>query len=235
MKILSIDTSTVFGSVAISEGGRLVAQEQQGVAGTHSERLLLSIEHLLSIAGWTRASIDALAVAAGPGSFTGLRIGIATAKGMALALDRPIVGISSLDALALNGESFAGTVVPLIDARRGELYAAAWRFDLGAGMRRIMDDCVLPPDALAEKLSVIDGPMLLLGDGALAYAEKLTSAVGPRAILASGGQCLPQAVNLAFLALPRLESSEFDKLAELVPNYIRRSDAEIGFNKRHAT
>jgi len=229
MRILSIDTTTMLGSVALSDGARFVAQEQQGVPGTHSERLLASIDHLLSLAGWGRDSIEGIAVAIGPGSFTGLRIGIATAKGMAMAGGLEVAGVSSLDSLAMNGASFAGTVVPLIDARRGEIYAAALRFERGGRPRRVIKECVLPPEALIKRLKSIKGPILLVGDGAIVYEAQLKKSLGARAAIACGAQCFPQAVNLAIIAGPRLIKGKGDDIAALVPNYIRHSDAEIGF------
>ena len=233
MRLLAIDTTTMLGSVALTDGRRIVAQEQQGVAGTHSERLLVTIDHLLAVANWERGQIEGIAVATGPGSFTGLRIGLATAKGMAMALGCPIAGVSSLASLALNGAAFAGTVAALIDARRGELYASATRFDAKGKAKQVLKACVLPPEALTAKLRKIAGPMLLVGDGAIAYEAALAKALGKRARLAAGGQCLPQAANLALLALPRLLRGGGDDLAALAPDYIRRSDAEIGFNVRH--
>jgi tRNA threonylcarbamoyladenosine biosynthesis protein TsaB len=228
MKILSIDTTSVAGSVALSEDGALVAQEQQGASGTHSEKLLGSIEHLLNIARWERGDIEGIAVAIGPGSFTGLRIGLATAKGLALALGRPISGASSLRSLALNGRSFTGTVAALIDARRGEIYAGAWRVGRGDELEEVMGECVLPPFELAKRMRGMEGEILCVGDGALAAADEIGRALGKRASVASGSQLRPQAVNLAILTLESLRSGGED-LASIAPNYVRRSDAEIGF------
>lgn len=229
MRILAIDTTTMLGSVALADGGRLVAQEQQGVPGTHSERLLGSIDHLLVLAKWRREEINAIAVATGPGSFTGLRIGIATAKGMALALGCPVAGVSSLASLALNGQSFPGTTVAVIDARRGELYAGGWTFSPRGTPKRVLSECVLAPDALIARLKKIRGPLLFVGDGAFAFGAKLIRAIGARARIAPGAQCYPQAMNLALLARARLERGKGEDAAALAPNYIRRSDAEIGF------
>ena len=228
MKILSIDTTSIAGSVALSEGDVLVAQEQQGAGGTHSEKLIATIDHLLGIASWDCAGLEAIAVAVGPGSFTGLRIGLATAKGLAMALGLPLAGASSLQSLALNGRGFEGTVVSLIDARRGEIYASAARVKPDGQVKDVMGECVLPPDALVERLSEIEGDLLLVGDGAIAYEGKLTGGLGKRAAMAQGAQVRPQAINLASLSLGSLAKGG-DDLASVVPNYIRRSDAEIGF------
>ncbi len=232
MKLLSIDTTSMRGSVALSEGADLVAQEQQGVPGTQAERLMGTIEHLLGVAGWNRTDIEGIAVAIGPGSFTGLRIGLGAAKGMALALRIPIAGVSSLASLALNAPAVSGSVVPLIDARRGELYAAAFTPLLSGGLVERLGECVLPPDVLIEKLATVEGDLFLVGDGTIAYGDQLTKGLGTRAHILSGSALLPQAVNLAILAHERLSRGQGDDLAGLIPNYIRHSDAEIGFKGR---
>ena len=229
MKLLCIDTTAIAGSVALAEGTRLVAQEQHGAAGTHSERLLASIEHVLAVVRWQCSEIEGIAVAIGPGSFTGLRIGLATAKGLAIATGIPVAGASSLASLALNGRGFSGTVVPLIDARRGELYAAAWTVDAVGTMKALLPECVASPADVVRKLKKIKGALLLVGDGALVYADALCDGLGRRAQVAGGTQLWPQAINLAELTHEHLASAKSDGVAELLPNYIRRSDAEIGF------
>lgn len=218
----------MLGSVALSKGECLVAQEQQGIPGTHSARLMASIDHLLATAGWTCGDIEGIAVAIGPGSFTGLRIGLATAKGMAMALGCPLAGVSSLDVLVLNGFGFAGTVVACIDARRGEIYAAAYRVKDARCLQPVFEKGVYAPEALLQKLTAIEGPMLLVGDGALAYGERFIEALGARVLVAPGAGCCPQAMQVALLALPHLAQGG-DDLVALVPDYLRRSDAEIGF------
>ncbi|MBN1283509.1 MAG: tRNA (adenosine(37)-N6)-threonylcarbamoyltransferase complex dimerization subunit type 1 TsaB [Proteobacteria bacterium] len=233
MKILSIDTTVVAGSIALSDGERLVASEQQAVPGTHSERLIGSVDRMLELAGWRKGDPEAIAVAIGPGSFTGLRIGLAAAKGMALSLGIPIVGVSSLKSLALNGAGFAGAVVPLIDAKRGELFAQPWEVESGGTMRPLSKECAASPESVIAGLGKIKGQLLLVGDGALAYSEVLKRGLGARAHVARGAQALAQAANLAMLALPRLARGRSDDLASLAPNYVRRSDAEIGFNAMH--
>lgn len=218
MKILSIDTTSMMGSVAITDDHRLLASEEQGVHRSHSEKLLVAIDHLLYIAGIEKKDIEAIAVATGPGSFTGLRIGLGVAKGMALALGVPIAGVSSLASLALNAAGFAGTTIPLIDARRGEIYAK-----IGT------KEYVLPPEKLIARLKKIKDEMLLVGDGAIAFGEMIKKSVGKRVRIATGATLYPQAMNLAFLALPKLKKGKGDDISKLVPNYIRMSDAEIGF------
>lgn len=232
MKILSLDTTTLQGSVALSEGARVIAQEQQLERRTHSERLMDSVARLLDAAGWECTQIEGVAVAVGPGSFTGVRIGLAAAKGIAFALGVPIAGVSSLASLALNARELGGQVVPLIDARRGELYAAVYRFTEGGVLEELRPACVLPPERLVEELAALEGELVLVGDGAAAYRDLLAEGLGSRAAIPGGSLDLPRAGHLAELAGERLANEGGDDLAALVPNYIRRSDAEIGFQGR---
>jgi len=228
MRILSIDTTVIAGSVALSEDCELVAEIGQEDSGTHSEKLLVSIDQALAEAGWDRTDLEAIAVAIGPGSFTGLRIGLAAAKGLAVALGIPIAGASSLASLALNGRGFDGVVAPLIDARRGEIYLGAWGVGADGRMEGLMDECVLPPPDAVEKLAALQRKILLVGDGAAAYEGELKAGLGERAVFALGDEARPHAINLAKLALGRLGGGGDDP-ASISPNYIRRSDAEIGF------
>ena len=141
-----------------------------------------------------------------------------------MSLDCPIVGVSSLKSLFLNITGFDGTIVTLIDARRGELYASACK-----NKKSVLKECVLPPNDLIAKLKKNKGKIILVGDGALAYKDIFQKNLGKRAIIAEGSSCLPCAHNLALLAYPLLKKGKSDDLSKLAPNYIRRSDAEIGF------
>lgn len=228
MKILSLDTTSMLGSFALSDGDKLVVQEQQHTPETHSARLLSSVEKLLDEASWRKDELDALAVAIGPGSFTGLRIGLAAAKGMALSLSLPIAGESSLKSLALNGLGSEKIVVSLIDARRGELYAFASRVKSKGEIETVIDECVLPPDVLIEKLKALGEELFIVGDGLIAYRKIIEGALGDSLELPGEELLLPRAHNLALLAGDRLKNGG-DDLAMLIPNYLRQSDAEIGF------
>jgi len=229
MRILSIDTSSTRGSLALSENTTLVIQEQLGIPRTHSEHLIPSIDALLTKANWERTSLEGIVVAMGPGSFMGLRIGLATAKGIALAVECPIVGISSLASLSLNGRYGGGAVIALIDARRGEVYTTACQFLHGEVQKFFWKESLFSPPDLIQKLGTVPGEMLLVGDGVITYGTRIKKEIGKRVTLAEGTTLLPQAINLALLALPRLQQGKGDDLASLLPNYIRQSDAEIGF------
>jgi tRNA threonylcarbamoyladenosine biosynthesis protein TsaB len=227
MKVLSIDTTSMLGAFALTDGEEVIACVQQTSPKTHSEGLFDVFNGLFRKAGWTKNKLQGLAVAVGPGSFTGLRIGLAAAKGMALALEIPIAGISSLKSLALNGVGNFKTVVSLVDARRGELYAFAASVAFKNSIETVLPECVLQPQTLIEKLREIGGPFFVVGDGALAYRNELEKS-GLDIEIPDGEKVLPIAQNLASLALPVLKTGGLE-LSVLSPNYVRRSDAEIGF------
>lgn len=227
MKILAIDTSTLSGSVALCDGAALVAEEELGSGVTHSERLLSAIDHLLAASRWDKNEIEAIAVAIGPGSFTGLRIGLATAKGLALGLGLPIAGASSLLTLAYNGRLAEATVVPVIDARRGEVYAAAYRFRKEEP-ECVMEEMVSDPTLLCTKLKSLNGDLLLTGDGVVTYEKIFKNELKGRAVIKADELKFPHAGWLAEITLKSLERGG-DDIATLVPNYLRHSDAEIGF------
>ena len=227
MKVLAIDTTTMFGSVALCDGPRLIAEEQMGVDVTHSERLVVTIEHLLSLAKWDRSDIEGIAVAIGPGSFTGLRIGLATAKGLALGLKRPVAGASSLLTLAHNAMISDATVVSVIDARRAQVYAAAYRFENGK-QRCILKESVFDPEPFCKKLKSIKGKLVLVGDGVVTYEKLFRKELKNRATIRPEELKFPRGFHVAQIAMNRLKKGG-DDMTKLVPNYLRHSDAEIGF------
>lgn len=232
MKILAIDTTTFLGSIALVEDALLVAATQMGTKVTYSERLIASIDHLLEGAEWNLSEVDLIATAVGPGSFTGLRIGIATAKGLALAASKPLVGASSLEVIAYGGQSYDGPVVAVIDARRDEVYAAAYLFDRGEMSERIMDETVMSPDALCDVLVKMNGTPLLIGDGVRRYGHLFAERAGDRMVTMHDSLNFPHAAYLAHIARDRHLREGADDLVNLAPNYIRLSDAEIGFRGR---
>src|SRR3990170_818071 len=162
MRVLAVETSTLAGGAALLDGERVVGQYLLDVRVTHSERLLVAVDRLLEDAGWRPAHLEGLAASGGPGSFTGLRIGLGTVKGLALALAIPVAAVPTLDAMAAALPWATLPVCPVLDARKGEVYAALYRWD-GAGMRREGDYLALAPDALAARLPE---PTLVLRGGA---------------------------------------------------------------------
>jgi tRNA threonylcarbamoyladenosine biosynthesis protein TsaB len=231
MKVLAIDTTTFLGSIALVEDSRLVAASQQGIQVTYSERLISSIDHLLEGARWDLSDLDLIVVAKGPGSFTGLRIGLSTAKGLAVALNKPLVGVSSLKALAFGSAMHDGVTVSVIDARREEVYAAAYRFEGGRLIETLIDEGVWPPSELVKKLNESEGKLALVGDGVRRYIDLFNKGLGKKLIEVNDSQHFPHAGYLAMLGREVFEEGGGDDVVSLVPNYLRQSDAEIGLKK----
>ena len=168
MKVLAIDCSAKSVSVAIAEGGKLLAEGFLNIKLTHSETLMPIIEQLLSNTRLTLADIDTFAVTAGPGSFTGIRIGISAIKGMAFAEEKPVFAFSTLEAMALslaNSNLFSGVICGLMDARRNQFYNALFKIDNGKVIR-LTEDRMVEAENLKEELLDFNAPVILMGDGA---------------------------------------------------------------------
>jgi tRNA threonylcarbamoyladenosine biosynthesis protein TsaB len=216
MRVLAVETSSLAGGVALLEDERLVAEYLLDVSITHSERLMAAIDRVLADARWTARQLGGLAVAVGPGSFTGLRIAVSTVKGLALALDLPIAAVPTLDAMAAALPWAALPVCPVLDARKGEVYTSRYRWDGGA-MRREWDYLALSPEALAQRL---DEPMILAGDGAATIRS-------PHARLLPPPRRLPSPACVGVLGLERLRGGDTVAAATLAPLYLRPSEAEL--------
>lgn len=216
MRILAVETSSLAGGVALLDDERLVAEYLLDVSVTHSERLMAAVERVLADARWTARELRGLAVAVGPGSFTGLRIAVSTVKGLALGLDLPIAAVPTLDAMAAALPWAALPVCPVLDARKGEVYASLYRWDGGA-MRRDWDYLALPPEALAARLTE---PVIVAGDGAPAIRS-------PYARLVPPPRRLPSPACVGMLGLERLRRGDGVAAAALAPLYLRPSEAEL--------
>jgi tRNA threonylcarbamoyladenosine biosynthesis protein TsaB len=197
--------------------------------GGHGARLPQALVDLLDAEGLKLPDVEGFAIGLGPGSFTGLRIGLATWKGLAYANRRPIAGASSLAAMALAAARAAppgATLVPLLDAKKGELYAGFYR-STGEGVEAVAPEAALPPAALAERAGALPSP-LLLGGGLDAHAAALAGL--PRL---AEGPAFPPAAAVAALAAPRLVGAAYDPQAlfALEPHYVRPSEAELKFPK----
>ncbi len=226
MKVLALDTASHTGSVALLDGHKLVAETLLQVKATHSERLLDQIQQTLLAAGIELHELDLLAVVKGPGSFTGLRIGLATAKGLAQAANLPVVGVSSLQLLAMNLPLCPLPVCVFLDARKKEVYTALfqWQDDqpvvIGAEM-------VLPPE---EALYRLEGEVALVGDAVGPYRSLIDSILGDRARFPARCHHQPRASAAAVLATRQYQSGGYSA-AQLTPTYIRPSDAELNRKK----
>lgn len=224
MRILAVDTATHTGSVALIDGELVLAEYCLLSKETHSRRLLQAVDHLFIQTGLSWNGLDGLAVTIGPGSFTGLRIGLATFKGLAMATKKPLVGISTLDALAANFFQVASPVFPVIDARKNEVFTAAYYPNGKGHLVKASPEMVLSPAALAAR---IEEPVILVGDAVYSHGEFFRNELGEKALLAPGPLNFIRAANVAFLAADKLRSGRQDDVATMVPTYIRPSEAEM--------
>lgn len=223
MKILSIDTTANTASVAVLEDTTLLALQTANAKNTHSEVLLPMIKSCLDSLKLTAADMDAFACSAGPGSFTGVRIGAATVKGLAFGTDKPCIGVSSLEALAENLNGFNGIICPAMNARRGQVYSAQFRMKDGVCTRLCEDDCVMA-DHVAEQLAAYDEPIYFTGDGAelmiKATAENKNVRPTPELLLYQNGY------SVGVCAYRKLMAGEQGTDRELSPVYLRKPQAE---------
>lgn len=224
MKILALDTSTETGGVALLEGDVLRAQVQIRVAKTHANQLWAAIFFLLEQTGWGLEDIDLWVVTVGPGSFTGLRIGIATVKGLALATRKPVMGISTLEALAFSFAFSPFLICSLIDARQKEVFCGFFKSTPEGMMEKIGEPRHIKPLKLTEE---IDEPVLIVGNGAMLYQDLLKKNLGPKVIFPSPHLHLISPFVLGLLARSRFQPDRPSSLEELRPLYIRPSDAEL--------
>lgn len=228
MKILGIDTSGRVGSICLAAAEKIIAEMSLDTEVTHTERLLPAIDLLLKQVGWGLADFGGLALAIGPGSFTGLRIGLATLKGFAQVYDLPIVGVSSLEVLAHNACDRSTPVAALMDARRGQVYAAVYKFHEN---HKEPDTCCGEQAIAPQKLCLLlkkFAPCLLLGDGANLYGKIFREELGEGLQFGDAEAMRLHARWVARLAWPRLKKGEGKNWHAMVPNYLRKSDAEKG-------
>ena len=226
-KILAVDSSSMTGSVALCQGELLVAESLLNVRSTHSEKLLKQIDLLLSEAGWQATDLDLLVAVTGPGSFTGLRIGIATVKGIAQVLDKPVVGISSLEMLAMNVPWACLPICVFLDARKKEVYSQMfeWRNEGPVALNKAQ---VVPPEKL---LNSLEQKVVLVGDGVTQYRALIDQLPDDTILLPPATSLQPRASQAAWLALQRYHQGNVSSAAELLPTYIRPSDAELNKSK----
>ena len=224
MLILAFETSTKAGSVALLLDGRLLGESYQNTGLTHSQTLLSMAESLLASCGYTPQQVQAVAVAAGPGSFTGVRIGVAAAKGFAWGLEIPCCGVSTLEAMAENFGAYQGYVVPVMDARRNQVYNAVFQAEQGR-LIRIAEDRAISLEELGKELTELTGPIYLVGDGSTLTYNTLKGSIGTL-ILPPEHRMHQRAAGVALAAEAMLQRGEICNAAELTPNYLRLSQAE---------
>ncbi|NJD90047.1 MAG: tRNA (adenosine(37)-N6)-threonylcarbamoyltransferase complex dimerization subunit type 1 TsaB [Geobacter sp.] len=222
MKILLLDTATNCLSMALCDGETVLAARSAIGGPSTAARLNPFMKSLLAETGIVPAALDALAVTIGPGSFTGLRVGMAFVKGIALAIDRPVVPLSSLELLAMNARGSALPVCTMYDARKGEVYAAV--YDCNGTLQSIVPETVVPPQSFLESITT---RALFIGDGAVRYRELIEQQLGELAVFAEPPLNEPQAAAGVVLALAGLASGKALQPAALLPRYLRLPEAEI--------
>ena len=225
MRILAVDTAAKSCSVAIMAAGSLSAELITLKDETHSKHLMELIHKVLGMAGFRVGELDGLAVTIGPGSFTGLRIGVSTVKGLAHALNKPVVGVSSLDALAWQCADRSHLICALLDARKGEVYSATYRFENDTLTQKSLEN-VTAPEAAVEGLKE---PCVFIGSGAQLYRRNITTVLGNLANFAPEDQNIIRASSVGFLSMEKFKTHDTSEAAGLVPHYIRKSDAELNF------
>ena len=224
MLILAFETSAKAASVALTENGKLLGESYQNTGLTHSQTLMVMAEDLLKQCNKTVNDITAVAVAEGPGSFTGVRIGVAAAKGFAWGREIPCYGISTLEAMALSLGAYEGHVCACMDARRSQVYNAIFRAD-GAAPLRLTEDRAIALSDLKHDLEHIDGPIYLVGDGAGLTYKTLAPEI-PNLVLPPEHRTHQRAVGVARLAEAKALAGDPGDGNALSPNYLRLSQAE---------
>ena len=224
MLILAFETSAKAAGCALHDGTRLLAEGYQNTGLTHSQTLMVMAEDLLKQCGLTAQDVTHVAVAAGPGSFTGVRIGVAAAKGFAWGGELPCYGVSTLEAMAKGLGIFDGVVCAVMDARRSQVYNALFEVKNGE-YSRICEDRAISLEELGEELKAVSGPIYLVGDGSLLTFKTLKEAV-PNLILPPEHRMHQRGAGVALVAAEKIAAGETPSGAELEPNYLRLSQAE---------
>jgi tRNA threonylcarbamoyladenosine biosynthesis protein TsaB len=228
MYILGIETSTKTGSVAVVSEEGVIVQYSLNIEVTHSERLMATVDRVLTDTGLAIAEMGGYAVAIGPGSFTGLRIGLAAVKGLALATGKPIAAVPTLEALAWNLPHAAHAVCPLLDARKNEVYAAVYRFE-GNALVHVMAEAVISLSRLAER---VPERTIFTGEASDLFRADIEKIFGDRALFAPRSAILPSAASVAEIGLAMIKSGRQADLDSLTPMYIRRPEAAVVWEKR---
>lgn len=227
MKILALDTSALTATVALLNNDKILGEISFSTAMTHSQTIMPMIDSLLKGLSLNCSDIDVFACANGPGSFTGLRIGIGTIKGLAYGVDKPVVGVSTLEALAMNVPYSEFIIAPIMDARRNQVYNALYKYENGK-LLTLAEPRAISVEELAAELS---SKTLFVGDGVYPYREQLVSLMGKNALFASPNLCLQRASSVAYAASLKQPSSA----AELSAVYLRKPQAERELEEKQSS
>lgn len=224
---LGIDTANTPLSVAIVKDGQVLAEENASMAINHSLRAMPAIEELFVKVGMNPADIDAIAVSEGPGSYTGVRIGVTIAKTLAWTLQKPLYGLSSLKVLAGNAIYFNGLICPIVDARRGNVYGAAYRFKDGL-LTTVIEDGHYALEELTRLLEQYGDPVIFIGKDTVMHEQQLMEQLGDRAVIGPLHLNLPRASSLIYMVAQTEQESD---IHAFVPEYRRLAEAEANWLK----
>ncbi len=229
MKILGIDTSTPCGSVGLADDGGVISEYLLNVPVTHSERLLAAIHFVLKEAGCAMETLDGWAISLGPGSFTGLRIGVSTVKGLAYATGKPVVGVPTLDGLAAQISPTPYLICPVLDARKKEVYTAFYRYNKKDLLVRLSDYQAINPDVLIKE---VKEKTIFIGNGVKTYGEILRNGLPSSALFPATPLHLLHGSMVAKLGLDLLLKKDYLDISTFTPIYVRPSEAEIKWQER---
>lgn len=232
MRILGIESSSLVASVAIVEDGVTMAEYSANFKKTHSQTLLPMIDSMVSLLGVDLSTIDAIAVSGGPGSFTGLRIGSATAKGLGLALNKPLIHVPTLDGTAYNMFGASGLICPIMDARRNQVYTGIYRFE--KEFQTVMEQDALDMNDLIQRLNEMGERVIFLGDGVPVYEKLIAEHLTVPYDFAPAHTNRQRAASIAALGAIYFAEGKIESAAEHGPDYLRKSQAEREREEREA-
>ncbi|MCF7616832.1 tRNA (adenosine(37)-N6)-threonylcarbamoyltransferase complex dimerization subunit type 1 TsaB [Bacillus sonorensis] len=222
MTILAIDTSNLTLGVALVRDGKVIAEHISHLKKNHSVRAMPAIDELLKECGLTPRDLSKIAVARGPGSYTGVRIGVTIAKTLAWSLNIPVAAVSSLEVLAANGRFFSGVICPLFDARRGQVYTGLYQYDGNNRLLALEEDQNILLEDWLKKLKESKQQVLFLGNDTDIHKEMIEKTLNHQAVIGGASHHLPRPSELALIG----ECKEPEPVHSLVPNYIRLAEAE---------
>ena len=228
--ILAIETATMCGSVALMSGDHCLAEISIDTATTHSRRLIQQVDKVMRETAMDWDGIDAISVSLGPGSFTGLRIGLSTAKGLCLATDLPLLGVPTLDGLARQITAPPDTMIlTVLDARKKEVYGAFYQCNEAGVPEKVGKYMVMKP---AEMAAMIEEPTILVGDGSVLYREVFVEQSTGPVIFAPPQTFFPRAATIGLIGIELFAGSNFVEPATVVPFYVRPSEAELSIKPK---
>lgn len=231
MKILAVDTSANVATVAVTDHNRLLGEYYINHGKTHSQKLMPLIQGILNSLELNCSDIDLFSASIGPGSFTGLRIGVTTIKALAFSVQKPVIGVSTLDALAYNINTKDGVVCPIMDARNNQVFTAIYK-GVGNSQTRITEYMGIHIDELIDKVKQMNTVAIFTGDGVELHRELLTNELGQRSEFPNNNLLLQRASSVAQLAFNKFNEGVREDWATLVPFYLRKPQAEREYEKK---